>query len=63
VLTVFCSCTLEGNIWRLVTVNWTDATALGSGRRKKIGGRKMRKRICRVRCRRQNRIRIERFIN
>jgi len=58
-----CSCSLEGNIWRCVTVNWTDATVQGSGRRKKIGGRKMRKRIGRGRCRRQNRIKIERFIN
>jgi len=57
-----CICRLEGNIWRCVTVDWTDATVVGRGRRKRIEGRKMRKRIGRGRCRRQNRIRIESFI-
>jgi hypothetical protein len=57
-----CICPLAGNIWRCVTVDWTDATVVGRGRRKRIGGRKIRKRIGRGRCRRQNRIRIESFV-
>jgi hypothetical protein len=57
-----CICPLEGNIWRSVTVDWTDVTVVGRGRRKRIGGRKMRKSIGRGRFRRQNKIRIESFI-
>jgi hypothetical protein len=40
-----------------------DVTVLGGGGRKRIGGRRIRKRRGRGKCRRQNRITIESFIN
>jgi hypothetical protein len=43
-LKVLTVCSLEGNVWRCVTVNWNDATVLGTGRRKILGGRRMKKR-------------------
>lgn len=50
------SVSMEGNIWRCGTVNWAGAAVLRRGKRKRIGGRKMRKSLNRGRRRRQNKI-------